>query len=120
MSRHFLTLIAVLNILFTHPDYRNQGAAGLVVEWGTLEADKRGLEAYVEGTYLGRKVYERYGFGVMHMAEMAFENASLTAEWRRLVENMRANPCAIMWRPLGGNYVKGETVVPWEGAPRTG
>ena len=29
------------------------------------EADKRGYEAYVEGTVLGRKVYERYGFVVM-------------------------------------------------------
>ena len=55
----------------------------------------------------------------MHMAERTFEHPSLTAKWKRLVENMQANPCTIMWRPPGGNYVKGEIVVPWEGAPRT-
>ena len=115
-----LNHVIVLNILFTHPDYRNQGAASLLVEWGTREADKRGLEAYVEGTHLGRKVYERYGFVVMHMAGLKFEtpSPSPTAEWRRLVEDMQANPCAIMWRPIGGKYVKGQTVVPWEGRPR--
>ena len=50
--------------------YRNQGLAGRLVEWGTREPDKLGLEAYVEGSYLGRRVF------VMHIAEMDFENAS--------------------------------------------
>lgn len=59
-----------LNILFTHPEDRNRGVAGLLVEWGTPKADKRGLEAYVEGTYLGRRVYERYGFATMQLAEV--------------------------------------------------
>ena len=90
----------------------------MLVEWGTREADRRGLEAYVEGTYLGRKVFERYGFAVMHMAEVRFEHPSPTAAWTRLVENMRANPCAMMWRLVGGRYVKEETVVPWEGKPQ--
>ncbi|KAF6226089.1 hypothetical protein HO133_008954 [Letharia lupina] len=39
---------ALLKILFTHPEDRNRGVAGLLVEWGTRKADKRGLEAYVE------------------------------------------------------------------------
>lgn len=88
------------------------------MEWGTQEADKRGCEAYVEGTYLGRRVYERYGFAVMHISEMHFENPSPGEEWKRLVKELLENPVAIMWRPVGGKYVKGETVVPWEGAPR--
>ncbi len=88
------------------------------MEWGIREADKRGYEAYVEGTFLGRGVYERYGFVVMHIAEMHFENPSPGQEWVRLVKQIMENPVAIMWRPAGGKYVKGETVIPWEGAPR--
>ena len=110
--------LAVLNVLFTHPEYRNQGAAGLLVEWGTQQADKLGIESYVEGTYLGRKVYERCGFAMMHIAEMFFQNELPGKEWTRLVEDMQSNPVAIMWRPVGGKYIEGETVVPWEGAPR--
>ena len=104
--------------MFTHPDYRNRGAAGLLVQWGTEQADKLGIEAYVEGSYLGRSVYERYGFVMMHVAEMKFHNESPGEEWSRLVKDLQANPVAIMWRPVGGKYVHGKTVVPWEGAPR--
>ena len=73
----------------------------------------------MEGTYLGRMVYERYGFVVMYIAEMRFEKApSRGEEWVRLVKELEGVPIAVMWRPAGGKYVKRETVVPWEGAPR--
>ena len=88
------------------------------MEWGTRETDKLGLEAYVEGSYLGRRVYETYGFAVMHIAEMNFETTLPGEDWVRLVNGLQANPVAIMWRPAGGKYMKGETVVPWEGKPR--
>ena len=109
---------AGLNVMFTHPDYRNQGAAGLLVHWGTEQADKRGIEAYVEATYLGRSVYERYGFVMMHIAEMSFHRECPGEEWQRLVKDMHTNPIAIMWRPAGGRYIPGKTVIPWEGTPR--
>ena len=48
----------------------------------------------------------------MHMADMSFEHPSPTAQWTRVVKNMRAIPHAIMGTPPGGKYVKGETVVP--------
>ncbi len=120
LVQYRLIYFPVLNILFTHPEHRNKGAAGLLVEWGTQQADKLGIEAYVEGTYLGRKVYEKYGFVMMHMAEMVFleSNESPGQKWRHMVKDMQNNPTAIMWRPAGGKYVKGETVVPWEGTPR--
>ena len=57
-------------------------------------------------------MYERYGFAMMHLAEMKFDDESPGEEWWRLVKDLQANPAAIMWRPIGGRYVHGETVVP--------
>ena len=54
----------------------------------------------------------------MHKSEMHFEKSSPGEEWVRLVKQLEENPIAIMWRPAGGKYIKGKTVVPWEGAPR--
>ena len=72
----------------------------------------------MEGSYLGRRVYETYGFAVMHIAEN-FETALPGEDWVRLVNDLQANPVAIMWRPAGGKYLTGEAVVvPWEGKPR--
>ena len=90
----------------------------MLIEWGLAEADRRGMEAYVEGTYLGRSVYERNGFVVMHKVDSKFETSNPGQEWLRMVVEMRENPVAIMWRPAGGLYVEGSTVVPWEGKPR--
>ena len=54
----------------------------------------------------------------MHISEMHFKKSSPGEEWIRLVKQLEENPISIMWRPAGGKYVEGETVVPWEGAPR--
>ena len=90
----------------------------MLIDWGLEEADRRGMEAYVEGTYLGRNVYERYGFVVMHKVDSTFETLNPGQEWSRMVGEMRENPVVIMWRPAGGKYVEGSTVIPWEGKPR--
>ena len=110
----------VLSVIFAHPDKCNPEAAALLLQWGTEQADKLGIEAYVEAAYLGRVVYERHGFVVMNILGLGFQlrDESPGDEWLRLVRHMEENPVAIMWRPVGGNYVQGETVVPWEGAPR--
>lgn len=59
------------------------------MDWGTEQADNLGIEAYVEGSYLGRSVYERHGFVKMHVAEMDFHNECPGEEWKRLVKDMQ-------------------------------
>ena len=86
--------------------------------WGTRLADEMGVEAYVEGTYLGKPLYEKYGFVVVEYKHMEFENENPSEEWKRIVHDLQANPTATMWRPKGGKYEKGKTVIPWEGKPR--
>jgi len=105
-------------MLFTHPDHRNRGAGSLLTEWGARKADESGLEAYVEASVMGKSVYEKHGFVVMSVPELKFENPHPSEEWKRLVQGLRAEPPTLMWRPSGGKYEAGKTVIPWEGKPR--
>ncbi|MCJ1247290.1 hypothetical protein MMC30_004504 [Trapelia coarctata] len=110
---------AYLAILFTHPDHRNRGAGSLLTEWGTRKADESGLEAYVESSVMGKPVYEKCGFVVvMGHPGMKFENPNPSDKWKRLVKGLKAQPPTLMWRPSGGKYEAGKTVIPWEGKPR--
>ena len=116
LSSKFLNILLMnespgLNILFTHPDHRNRGIGGSTVEWGARKADKMRLDAYVEGSYLGRKVYERYGFNVLHIVDTKYENTSPGKDWLRLVEDLQANPCAIMWRSVSENHAEKSPLV---------
>jgi GNAT superfamily N-acetyltransferase len=66
-NQHKLELLGtrpymVLDTLVTHPDHHRRGAGGMLVEWGCREADKRGVEAYLEASVMGAPLYERFGF----------------------------------------------------------
>jgi hypothetical protein len=53
----------VLQMLCTDPAHHKRGAGGMLVRWGCEElADKKGLEAFVEASMLGKILYERSGF----------------------------------------------------------
>ena len=108
----------VLAMLFTHPSYRRRGVARQLIDWGIREADRLGLEAFIEATDMGRPVYEAMGFtymGINAWEPPHKENNEKSERWRELEEFFQT-PIATytMWRPKGGRFVKGETVVPWE------
>lgn len=49
-------------MLSTHPDHQRRGAGAMVVKWGTDIADSLGLKAFVQGSRLGKHLYESHGF----------------------------------------------------------
>ncbi|KAF2640364.1 hypothetical protein P280DRAFT_470040 [Massarina eburnea CBS 473.64] len=51
-----------LDTLVTDEKHYRRGAGGLLLEWGLKRADEEGVEAYLESSPMGRKLYERYGF----------------------------------------------------------
>ena len=119
--RGFLLVVnTVLNDSFTPPEYRRQGVAGLLAEWGSREADGLDVEAYVEATSLGVGIfYKRCGFvTVDYLQSEILSETRLTRVGNVWPKNLQAGRVAIMGRPSGGRYVEGETVIPWEGAPR--
>lgn len=57
-----LLIFADLKLLHTDPDHQRRGAGGRCLQWGTLEADRLGLQSYLEASKEGRPLYEKYGF----------------------------------------------------------
>ncbi|KAH8885816.1 hypothetical protein GQ53DRAFT_845228 [Thozetella sp. PMI_491] len=64
--------VYVLELLAVHPEYQRLGAGTALVKWGTQAADRLGLEAIVEATPVGRRLYEQCGLSV-EIEEMYFE-----------------------------------------------
>nr|POF15165.1 hypothetical protein CFP56_42053 [Quercus suber] len=51
-----------LDILAVDPKYQRMGVGGLLVKWGTDEADRQGVEAVVESSVFGKGLYLKNGF----------------------------------------------------------
>ncbi|MCJ1306852.1 hypothetical protein MMC25_000495 [Agyrium rufum] len=114
--------VSYLNALFVHPSHRRRGIGSLLTEWGARKADALNYEAYIEGTALGTPVYEKHGYVTMKMLRLNFDHyqgemGEKSEEFIGLRRQLEASEAALMWRPRGGKYIKGETVLPWTGKP---
>lgn len=99
---------------FVDPDHRRRGAGSLLVEWGTNKADEMGVEAFVESTDIGKPLYDRHGFASMNDYTLKPSKPDPGAEWTALEKELGPMHGHFMWRPKGGNYEEGKTIVPWE------
>ncbi|KAK3308295.1 acyl-CoA N-acyltransferase [Chaetomium strumarium] len=54
--------LVALEMLMVDPAYHGQGAGRLLVRWGTAHADRLGVEAFVEASERGRRLYQSEGF----------------------------------------------------------
>lgn len=83
------------------------------MQWGINRADELGLEAFVESTDDGRALYAKNGF--QHMNEFVLEPTApeQTEELLKVQRDLYFRG-HFMWRPAGGRFVEGETIVPWE------
>lgn len=60
MQGHMFVLL-----LACDPKWHRRGAGSMLLEWGTREADERGLQSFVAASIVGRPVYSRKGFEVV-------------------------------------------------------
>ncbi|CZR52652.1 uncharacterized protein PAC_02529 [Phialocephala subalpina] len=51
-----------LCMLGTLPEYRRLGVASMLIGWATEQADRDGLECFVDASDKGRPAYEKFGF----------------------------------------------------------
>lgn len=82
---------------------------------GIKEADRLKLEAFIEATDDGNPCYEASGCVYMGTNYWEAAKRNPSNKWREL-ERYSQMPIHtyLMWRPVGGRFVEGETVVPWE------
>ncbi|KAJ6788648.1 hypothetical protein PWT90_06956 [Aphanocladium album] len=62
---HFFKLISAppdLKLLHTDPAYQRRGAGSMLLQHFADEADKHGLESYLESSDEGRPLYEKFGY----------------------------------------------------------
>ncbi|CAG8978462.1 hypothetical protein HYALB_00012844 [Hymenoscyphus albidus] len=104
--------------LWILPEHRDRGIGDLILEFFVGLVDEKGLESYLEGTIMGTKLYQRWGFVTMSQVRLSFEKEDPSQEWKEIASELESEPVNIMWRPRGGVYKGGKTVIPWEGEPR--
>ncbi|KAK3328184.1 acyl-CoA N-acyltransferase [Cercophora scortea] len=56
-----------LELIGTREEYHGLGAGAMMVGWGTARADEEGVEAYLDSTPAGRRLYEKFGFEGVEM-----------------------------------------------------
>lgn len=103
-----------LNILYTHPDYRRQGVADLILNWGKKKADEMGVEMWLDATELGVPVYKKHGFTVVNVNRLQPIKTEPGEDWKEIERELQPMTFWQMWRPAGGDYVEGKSVKPWE------
>ena len=105
---------SVLNIIFTHPSSRRQGAADLILNWGIQKAAELGVEMWLDATVYGVPLYKKHGFIVVNENVIRPHTANPDEEWKRVEAELMPITMWQMWRPVGGKYEEGKTVRPWE------
>jgi predicted GNAT family N-acyltransferase len=62
IQRHSSLTRTDLSVIGTSAKHRKQGAASLLVKWGTERADDYNLPSYLEASKAGYNLYRKYGF----------------------------------------------------------
>lgn len=100
-------------LCFVHPEHRRRGVASMLLRWGTEKADELGLEAFVESTDDGKACYEQHGFIYMNTFYMDSAKRDPSKKWVEMGNYLKTPVhCYLMWRPRGGKFEEGKTVVP--------
>ena len=72
-----------------------------------------GLEAFVEATDNGKPLYAKHGFEYINEFTLDPIPPEKTSDLIKLQKDLQFR-LHFMWRPVGGNFEKGVTVLPWE------
>lgn len=62
LSNALVVLELDLKFVHTDPAHQRRGAGSIMMDWGTKQADARGLTGYVQASPQGRRLYESFGF----------------------------------------------------------
>ena len=99
----------------------------MIIDFGLKKVGEMGLEAYSEVNQFSAPLSLKTGFIITEWTHTNFilgesideEHDGVPGEVARRVQRaLQAHLIAGVWRPGGGKYVEGETILPWTGHPR--
>ena len=99
------------------PSYRRHGVASQMVKWGVQQAERMGVEMFVEASWHGSQVYRQFGF--QYVDKFHFKRPPEKegdAEWDEL-EKRHPFEADWFWRPKTGSKTEEEHVLETESAP---
>lgn len=99
-----------------HPANRLRGIGSLLVEAGVKKADHLEVECWLEGSSMGKPLYEKFGF--QSLFKIAFDTEVLGAsdEWKKCAHEMTPAAVFAMWRPKRGEWMLANGIkveMPW-------
>ncbi|KAJ5737383.1 uncharacterized protein N7483_002508 [Penicillium malachiteum] len=80
---------AGVNAMGVHPDYRRQGVGRLLMEWGHAIVDPLGYESFIEGSPIGRWLYEECGYRRVMGLYVDLIKPNPSDEWSRLIHECK-------------------------------
>ncbi|TEY51306.1 hypothetical protein BOTCAL_0267g00140 [Botryotinia calthae] len=108
----------ILNILATHPSYRRQGVASLLMKFGEEKAKELNLECWSEaeggaGREGARFLLEKHGWRPLLKYCIYGTKENMSEEWLELCHKCLPQEQYAMWKPKGGVLTE-DTVLPWD------
>lgn len=73
-----------LEVMAVDNDYQRRGIGKMMMQWGADQADRDGVESYVDGSPLGRGLYQQFGF-----VQKAVQGFAAPWEWMNLAYLVR-------------------------------
>ena len=86
----------------------------MILEWGIKKAEEMGVEMWLDATIYGVPLYKKHGFVVVHENVIAPKTDKPDDDWKKIEDELSPMTFWQMWRPVGGRYIEGHTVKPWE------
>lgn len=109
-------VVPALNWMAVDPAHRLCGIGSLLMTAGLNKADDLNLECWLEGSSMGKPLYEKFGF--RSLLKIAFDTdlPDASDEWRKCAHEMTPAAVFAMWRPKRGMWTSehGQEVgLPW-------
>ncbi|KAJ5638859.1 GNAT family acetyltransferase [Penicillium herquei] len=104
---------AGVNAMGVHPDYRRKGVGRLLMEWGHEIIDPLGYESFIEGSPIGRWLYESCGYRRVMGLHVDFDKPNPSDEWLRLIHECKPPGILLLWRPPRGEWTEKVPPGPW-------
>lgn len=123
LNMELADVVPALNWMAVHPAHRMCGIGSLLMKAGIKRADDLHLECWLEGSSMGKPMYEKFGFQSLLKIAFDTDKPGATDEWRRYAHEMTPAAVFAMWRPRQGMWrlENGQEVgLPWSLGSQSG